>query len=193
MVTTTSTLFDRVAELFREASSLFEKIEELEIKVEGCEVVALRDILKAIKPVIKYIDREIAVSRSGSHDPKAKDEWHNNLRERAAVLISVGSGWRDASSNLADGTIYEKELLVLTRSGALLKIVSKGRGSGYQSEGWHYDSIVTKVDLGEAIRFYGLTEIIGGFKQVFSDAIRAIEDRKMALQKRHHIIEQLTT
>lgn len=191
---TTSSVCVVVGEMKGQISALiagFEAIAKYGNEILGHEAEVLNVVLGQIKPVVKYLDGKIIVSEGGYNDPQDDRGYEQNLEERGIEII-LNPGWEDVSSDLADGTYCRGNSLVMGRSGALYFLQWKGEASGYQSEGWDREAEVTRVSRREALKHFSLSEILGGLKRVFEQAIAKLDERRDGLQKRLELIGSLT-
>ena len=196
MVTTTHSqdvfsVFSALSTTTSHLLSLLQDVGALEGATRQAETEILKEVLRRIQPLIKYLDKKVEVKAAWSNHYAVNDYKSTHLRERAISLVGGRTDGRANADADAD-TVYAGVELVLTRSGKFLELSYEGRCSQYQSEGGHWEAICRCITPDMVITMYGLNNVVGRLQRVFCEALELLEKRKQNLQKRLEFITNLS-
>ncbi|MEW6771855.1 MAG: hypothetical protein AB1330_10795 [Bacillota bacterium] len=180
-------MFDEFISALEKVASLGEEVVRQEAGVLEQETQALEKIVAMVKPVMRFIDYPIEDGRHHSgHQFHSWKVYH--YKERGIVLVDRFS--REFTDKDYRG-IYTGSQLVLTRSGALVVLSRQGDWSNWQGEPCSWDAKATEITPEEAVKRYGLAEIIKGMLEAFREAIKKAETKRQVLGKRLETLEQV--
>ncbi|MEW6572949.1 MAG: hypothetical protein AB1374_04890 [Bacillota bacterium] len=184
-------MLDEFTAALEKVASLGEEVARLEAGTVEQETAALKKLIAMIKPVSRYVD--YPVQTYAFHAGQQYHRWeYEYLDERGIILVdnftTKYSGYPDDRDTRGD---YIGSQLVLTRSGKLLRLVRSGDWSKWQGEASQWNAKASEVTPHEAVKKYGLTEIVQGFVRAFREAISKAEKKQKTLGNRLEVLEQI--
>lgn len=181
-----SSVFEGLQEKISGLCGDFADIVREENRLIGQETEVLVAVLRAIKPVMKYIDGPVVVYESGDNDPQTLNHVEEYLDNRGIEIFQIG--WVQVSSNLADGSVRRGQGLVLDRSMGLRLLDWEGYADGYQSGGYRARADVSIISRPKAVKMFGLKHILEGLNRVFNEALAKLEEQRASIQQRLDIV-----
>jgi hypothetical protein len=184
-------MFEDFISALQQVAATGEEIARKEVAATEQETEALTAIIAMVKPVMRYID--VPIRTYAFHAGQQYHSWqYEHLDERGIILVNnfteKYSDYPDDRDTRGD---YIGDRLVLTRSGKLVRLVRSGDWSRWQGEGSQWNAKVTEITAEEAVKRYGLTEIMQNMVAAFKDAIKKAETKQKTLGSRLETLEQV--